>query len=124
MSSSGATAAANEIPAVEICKGINGLDKVVLRDVRGSSVEVLYRLQIFTFFFEVVFLVSLASLRRRLLIETGNGLISTQYRLICASLSNVRIDCLDVCGLLSLVFFRACTMSVMDNNVTWQGFRS
>lgn len=49
MSSSGATAAANEIPAVEICKGINGLDKVVLRDVRGSSVEVLYRLQIFYF---------------------------------------------------------------------------
>lgn len=25
---------------VELCKGINGLDKVVLREVRGSSAEV------------------------------------------------------------------------------------
>ncbi|RZR73193.1 hypothetical protein BHM03_00021288 [Ensete ventricosum] len=29
-----------EKPPVEICKGVNGLDKVVLREVRGSSAEV------------------------------------------------------------------------------------
>ncbi|KAH6779467.1 Galactose mutarotase-like superfamily protein [Perilla frutescens var. hirtella] len=41
MSSAAAAAtAASEKPPVQICKGINGLDKVVLRDVRGSSVEV------------------------------------------------------------------------------------
>ncbi|XP_031108686.1 putative glucose-6-phosphate 1-epimerase [Ipomoea triloba] len=28
------------VKAVELCKGINGLDKVVLRDVRGRSTEV------------------------------------------------------------------------------------
>ncbi|EYU37315.1 hypothetical protein ABFS82_10G138500 [Erythranthe guttata] len=42
MSSAGATAASNEKAAVEICKGINGLEKVVLRDVRGSSAEVYF----------------------------------------------------------------------------------
>lgn len=26
---------------VELCKGINGLEKVVLREVRGSSAEVI-----------------------------------------------------------------------------------
>lgn len=44
MSSAAAAAAAeapNDKPPVQICKGINGLEKVVLRDVRGSSVEVL-----------------------------------------------------------------------------------
>ncbi|ONK63841.1 uncharacterized protein A4U43_C07F19490 [Asparagus officinalis] len=30
---------AGEKPQVEIVKGVNGLDKVVLREVRGSSVE-------------------------------------------------------------------------------------
>ncbi|XP_043709985.1 putative glucose-6-phosphate 1-epimerase [Telopea speciosissima] len=30
----------SERPFVELCKGINGLDKVVLREVRGSSAEV------------------------------------------------------------------------------------
>lgn len=30
----------DEKPPVEFCKGVNGLDKVVLREVRGSSVEV------------------------------------------------------------------------------------
>ena len=28
---------------VELCKGINGLEKVVLREVRGSSAEVIER---------------------------------------------------------------------------------
>ncbi|KAL1548847.1 glucose-6-phosphate 1-epimerase [Salvia divinorum] len=32
--------AANEKPSVQMCKGINGLDKVVLREFRGSSVEI------------------------------------------------------------------------------------
>ncbi|XP_057787245.1 putative glucose-6-phosphate 1-epimerase [Salvia miltiorrhiza] len=40
MSSAAAAAAANEKPPVQICKGINGLEKVVLRDFRGSSVEI------------------------------------------------------------------------------------
>ncbi|KAJ6854065.1 putative glucose-6-phosphate 1-epimerase [Iris pallida] len=31
---------AEEKPAVEVVKGVNGLDKVVLREVRGSSAEV------------------------------------------------------------------------------------
>ncbi|CAL9074311.1 unnamed protein product [Musa textilis] len=31
---------AGEKPSVELCKGVNGLDKVVLRDARGSSAEV------------------------------------------------------------------------------------
>ena len=31
----------SERVAVELCKGINGLDKVVLRGPRGSSAEVL-----------------------------------------------------------------------------------
>ncbi|XP_064953913.1 putative glucose-6-phosphate 1-epimerase isoform X2 [Musa acuminata AAA Group] len=31
---------AGEKPSVELCKGINGLDKVVLREARGSSAEV------------------------------------------------------------------------------------
>ncbi|WOL19745.1 glucose-6-phosphate 1-epimerase [Canna indica] len=31
-----------EKPPVEICKGVNGLDKVVLREVRGSSAEVYF----------------------------------------------------------------------------------
>nr|CAD1831997.1 unnamed protein product [Ananas comosus var. bracteatus] len=33
-------AAAAALPYVELCKGINGLEKVVLREVRGSSAEV------------------------------------------------------------------------------------
>lgn len=44
MSSAAAAVAAeapNEKHQVQICKGINGLEKVVLRDIRGSSVEVL-----------------------------------------------------------------------------------
>lgn len=37
-------AAAPQGPApVERCKGVNGLEKVVLREVRGSSAEVGYR---------------------------------------------------------------------------------
>lgn len=28
-------------PGVEFCKGVNGLDKLVLREPRGSSAEVL-----------------------------------------------------------------------------------
>lgn len=34
---------------VELCKGINGLDKVVLREVRGSSAEVTLLLVGFNF---------------------------------------------------------------------------
>ena len=34
-------ASGSERVAVELCKGINGLDKVVLRDPRGSTAEVL-----------------------------------------------------------------------------------
>ncbi|KAL2482925.1 Galactose mutarotase-like superfamily protein [Forsythia ovata] len=40
MSSTAAVKAAIERVPVEICKGINGLEKVVLREVRGSSAEV------------------------------------------------------------------------------------
>lgn len=32
--------AADDFKYVEFCKGVNGLDKVVLREVRGSSAEV------------------------------------------------------------------------------------
>ncbi|XP_031108282.1 putative glucose-6-phosphate 1-epimerase isoform X2 [Ipomoea triloba] len=35
-------AASSEKGPVELCKGINGLDKVVLREVRGSSAEVYF----------------------------------------------------------------------------------
>ncbi|WOK98300.1 glucose-6-phosphate 1-epimerase [Canna indica] len=34
------SAMAEQKPLMEVCKGINGLDKVVLRDARGSSAEV------------------------------------------------------------------------------------
>lgn len=40
MSSAAAAEAPNENHQVQICKGINGLEKVVLRDIRGSSVEI------------------------------------------------------------------------------------
>ncbi|GER52025.1 galactose mutarotase-like superfamily protein [Striga asiatica] len=56
MSSSGAAAAASssssapaekEKPPYEVCKGNNGLDKIILRGVRGSSVEIyLYGAQV------------------------------------------------------------------------------
>lgn len=35
-------AMSSERVPVELCKGINGLEKVVLREVRGSSAEVTY----------------------------------------------------------------------------------
>lgn len=45
-----------EKPPVEFCKGVNGLDKVVLREVKGSSAEVRFvplfsRSRSVTFFF-------------------------------------------------------------------------
>ena len=43
LSSASASASASAplaSPHVDVCKGINGLDKVVLRDPRGSSAEV------------------------------------------------------------------------------------
>ncbi|KAL8488945.1 hypothetical protein ACS0TY_024550 [Phlomoides rotata] len=43
MSSAAAAATAtNDKPPMQICKGINGLEKIVLRDVRGSSVEMYF----------------------------------------------------------------------------------
>ncbi|KAK6159071.1 hypothetical protein DH2020_006385 [Rehmannia glutinosa] len=46
MSSTGAAtataAAEKEKSPIEVCKGINGLEKVILRDVRGSSVEIYF----------------------------------------------------------------------------------
>ncbi|KAK4404590.1 putative glucose-6-phosphate 1-epimerase [Sesamum angolense] len=42
-----AAEAATEKTPMEICKGINGLEKVILRDIRGSSVEIyLYGAQV------------------------------------------------------------------------------
>jgi glucose-6-phosphate 1-epimerase len=42
-------ASGSERVAVELCKGINGLDKVVLRDPRGSTAEVLFTIKTPTF---------------------------------------------------------------------------
>ncbi|GFQ05431.1 putative glucose-6-phosphate 1-epimerase [Phtheirospermum japonicum] len=46
MSSAGAAtataAAEKEKSPIEICKGINGLEKVILRDIRGSSAEIYF----------------------------------------------------------------------------------
>lgn len=39
-SGSGSASAPLASPHAEVCKGINGLNKVVLRDPRGSSAEV------------------------------------------------------------------------------------
>ena len=38
-------ASGSERVAVELCKGINSLDKVVLRDPRGSTAEVLFTIK-------------------------------------------------------------------------------
>jgi len=35
------TSAPSSSPYVEFCKGVNGLDKVILRESRGSSAEVI-----------------------------------------------------------------------------------
>jgi len=42
-------ASGSERVAVGLCKGINGLDKVVLRDPRGSTAEVLFTIKTPTF---------------------------------------------------------------------------
>jgi len=50
-------ASGSERVAVELCKGINGLDKVVLRDPRGSTAEVLFTIKTPTFddfFFDLI----------------------------------------------------------------------
>ncbi len=42
-------------PHFEVCKGVNGLDKIVLREPRGSSAEVLLWSDDFFFFFYSTF---------------------------------------------------------------------
>lgn len=42
-------------PHFEVCKGVNGLDKIVLREPRGSSAEVLLWSDAFFFFFTLRF---------------------------------------------------------------------
>ena len=41
---------AAEKPPVELVKGVNGLEKVVLREVRGSSAEVRVHISIYCWF--------------------------------------------------------------------------
>lgn len=38
----GGASSSHELAPVQQCKGVNGLDKVVLREVRGCSAEVVY----------------------------------------------------------------------------------
>jgi hypothetical protein len=77
MSSEKAPSAPSASSAAELCKGVNGLDKLVLREPRGSSAEVpIHSLCILFYLFSYLFF---HDLRSDLMLDFSFGWICCFY---------------------------------------------